>query len=199
MANANKVTVFDIVMQMKDLASAALSRLQTNMEALPEATQVINAKLRQLQSEANEFTAKLTNDRVTLAEIEKEKNLRILYGHYKQGLISAQDYSAGVKAANKQAMEASADPSLFDKIKQNWLALSASIIAIWGAVGKSIEYIDIGARALQSEECFRQVTAAFEVDGDKLIAKMKEVSAGMIDEADLMQRAVKALQQGSKP
>ena len=73
MANANKVTVFDIVMQMKDLASAALSRLQTNMEALPAATQVINAKLRQLQSDANEFTAKLTNDRVTLAEMRRKK------------------------------------------------------------------------------------------------------------------------------
>jgi len=199
MATEKKVTIFELIMQMKDLASVALERLQTNMEALPKAQQEINAKIRQYQTEANEFTANLTNDRIKLAEIEKEKNLRTLYDYYKQGKISAEEYSAGVKAINKQAMEASADPSLFSKIKQNWLALSASIIAIWGAASQAIQYIDIGAKALQSEESFKQVTSAFEIDGDKLIAKMKEVSGGMIDESDLMQRAVKALQQGLNP
>lgn len=192
-------SIYEIVLEAKDLASASLERLKTNMEALPKALQEANAKIRQYQTEANEFTAKLTDDRIKLAEIEKEKNLRTLYGYYKSGMISAEEYSAGVKAINKQAMEASADPSLFDKIKQNWLALSASIIAIWGAASQAIQYIDIGAKALQSEESFKQVTSAFEIDGDKLLAKMKEVSGGMIDESDLMQRAVKALQQGLNP
>ncbi len=128
---AEDKSVLEIIVQAKDMASVSLERLQTNMEALPKILQEVNAKIRQYQTEVNEFIANLTNDRIKLVEIEKGKNLRTLYDYYKRGLISAEEYSAGVKAINRQALEASADPSLFDKIKNNWLALSASIIAIW--------------------------------------------------------------------
>ena len=59
-----------------------------------------------------------------------------------------------------------------------------------------MDYAKLGAAALQTEESFANVTSSYGVNGDKLLAKMKEVSAGVIDNSDLMQRALKALQQG---
>jgi hypothetical protein len=191
--------IVELIIQAKDLASEAIIRLQSAMETLPQKEEAINAKLNQTRLKANEFVAKLTNDRIKLAEVEKERNLRTLYDYYKSGIISAEQYSASVKAINAKAIASAAEPSLLENIKSNWIALTATIIAAWQGVSKALEYIDIGAKALQAEASFSSVTTAMDIDGAKLLAKMKEVSIGMIDESALMHRAVAALQQGLNP
>ena len=130
--------VIQLILQAKDLATEALARFKASAGQLPEQERAINAKLNQLRTEANEFNAKLTNDRIALAAIEKEKNLRTLLDYYKQGLISAEQYSSGVKAANEKAMAAAAEPSFFARIKENWLALSAAIVGVWALINKAL-------------------------------------------------------------
>lgn len=81
-------------------------------------------------------------------------------------------------------------------LKEHWVGISAAIYAGWAAISKAIDWAKIGAQALQAEESFKQVTHAYGEDGDKLIAKLEEVSVSAIDTSDMMQRAVKGLQQG---
>jgi hypothetical protein len=86
--------------------------------------------------------------------------------------------------------------SAFDGLKTHWLTITAEIYAAWHTVSKAIELISLGAMAMQSEESFKNVTKAYSEDADQLLAKMKQVSAGIIDDSNLMQRAVKGMQQG---
>jgi hypothetical protein len=191
--------IVELIIQAKDLASEAIIKLQAAMDTLPQKEEAVNAKLNQVRTQANEFVARLTNDRVKLSEMERDKSLATLEDYHKRGLISAEQYATGVKAANAKAIASAAEPSLLENIKSNWIALTATIIAAWQGVSKALEYIDIGAKALQAEASFSSVTTAMDIDGAKLLAKMKEVSIGMIDESALMHRAVAALQQGLNP
>lgn len=183
----------ELVLLAKDMATEAIKRLQTNMEALPEATQAINAKMRQIQTAANEFTAKLTNDRIKLAEIEKEKNLRTLYGYYKDGLISAEKYSSGVKAINKTAMESTADPSLFAKIKQNWVAVTAAVMGAWLTISKGIavfqDVIDETVKLGTEVGKLQRITGMSAESASELIAVADQVGISF----DTMQAAVVAV------
>jgi len=188
--------IVELIVELKDLFSQGYEKLSAMMETLPQKEQAVNTKLNQVRSQANDFYAKLTNDRVMMAEVEKEKNLRTLYGYYKQGLLTAEQYSAGVKTVNAQALAAAAEPTAFEKIKSNWKEVAVTVVAVWVAISKAVDYAKLGAAALQAEESFASVTASYGVNGDKLLAKMTEVSDGIIDQSDLMQRAVKALQQG---
>jgi hypothetical protein len=188
--------IVQLVLQAKDLATQAIEALKKATESLPATEQAVNAKLTALRMEGNAFVAKLTNDRVALAEMEKQKNLATLKSYYDQGAISAKQFSDGVAAANTKALKSAAEPTWFDKIKANWLALSAAAVAAYATISEAADLVNLGAKALQSEESFRQVTTAYGVDGDVLLKKMKEVSLSMIDDSAMMQRAVKALQQG---
>lgn len=186
----------ELIIQAKDLASQAIKALTQAMDQVPQKQADVNAKLKALQTEANQFVAKLTNDRISLAKLEKEEKLRQLYSYYKQGLISTQQYHDSFKAINKKMQESATESSFFDKLKKNWLAVTGAIIAAWALVTKAIDYAKLGAAALQAEASFRQVAHAYGENADILIAKMKKVSAGIIDDSALMQRAVKGLQQG---
>lgn len=186
----------ELIIQAKDLASQAIKALTQAMDQVPQKQADVNAKLKALQTEANQFVAKLTNDRISLAKLEKEEKLRQLYSYYKQGLISTQQYHDSFKAINKKMQESATEASFFDKLKKNWLAVTGAIIAAWALVTKAIDYAKLGAAALQAEASFRQVAHAYGENADILIAKMKKVSAGIIDDSALMQRVVKGLQQG---
>ena len=85
--------------------------------------------------------------------------------------------------------------STFDKLKENWLAVTGAITGAWLTVQKAIDYARMGAAAEQSEESYRRVTVAYGEDAEQLAAKMKQASAGLIDDSELMQRAVRGLQQ----
>ena len=188
--------ILQLIIQAKDLATEAIEALKKGAEELPQVEAVVNSKLYELRTEAQTFVAQLTGDRIKLAEIEKEESLRQLNDYYKQGLISAAEYSAAVAAINAKALSASADPSLFDRMKANWVGLSVTAAAVGLALEKAFQWAELGAKAKQAEVSFREVTDAYGIDGEKLLRNMQEVSKGIIDESDLMQRAVKAIEQG---
>ncbi len=83
--------------------------------------------------------------------------------------------------------------SLIDTLKQNWIAASAAIYGAWALVGKGMEYVDLGAKAIQAEESFRRVAESAGESADEILAAMKKASAGTIDESDIMQKAVKGM------
>jgi len=85
---------------------------------------------------------------------------------------------------------------LLDKMKANWIAGAAAVTAAWMAAGKAMEYANLGAKAQQAEESFKIVSEASAVNADKLIADLKRVSAGTIDESEIMQKAVSGMAKG---
>jgi hypothetical protein len=105
--------------------------------------------------------------------------------------LNANDRSSGIitKAMDKVR-------SVADTLKEHWVAASAAILGAWGTITKAISTAKIGADALQTAESFRAVASSYGISADSMLAKMKEVSAGIIGETSLQQRAVKGLQQG---
>ncbi len=83
--------------------------------------------------------------------------------------------------------------SLLDSLKQNWIAVSAAIYGAWALVGKGMEYVALGAKAMQAEESFKLVAASAGESADQIVAAMKKASAGTVDESDIMQKAVKGM------
>ena len=107
---------------------------------------------------------------------------------------------AGTSAFKKIGQEAVSSSSIIsgavEKCKESYINFAAKAITLWHAINEAADYAKLGASALQAEESFKNVANAYDEDGNKLLAKMKEVSNGIIDDSDLMQRAVKGLQQG---
>lgn len=105
--------------------------------------------------------------------------------------------SSAFKKIEQSAVSSSVGTtSAIEKCKESYLDFAAKALTIWAAVQKASVFAQLGAGALQAEESFRNVTNAYAEDGDRLLAKMKQVSNGIIDDSNLMQRAVKGLQQG---
>ncbi len=104
--------------------------------------------------------------------------------------------SAFDKVSQSAADSTSKISSVFEQCKAHWITVTAAMYAAWRTVEKAIDFVKLGAQALQAEESFKSVATAYGEDADKMLHKMKEVSAGMIDDSALMQRAVKGLQQG---
>jgi hypothetical protein len=86
--------------------------------------------------------------------------------------------------------------SLLDRMKDHWVATTAAVTAAWMTANKAMEWADIGAKAQQAEESFRIVAANTGANADKLLADLKRVSAGTVDESDIMQKAVKGMALG---
>ena len=82
----------------------------------------------------------------------------------------------------------------FGKITQEIVGVTAA----WMSVRKAIESINFAAAAQQAEKSFRAVTASFNVNADSMLAKMEELSRGMVDNSDLMQKAVQGFILGLK-
>ncbi len=190
MGNEN---IIELILQARDLASEALERLRGNLAKLPAEADNINAAFKDLKI-------------LPTAELEAQKTKIIAaYEQIKNSATSTASDITRAEAAKNKAIEDlnsrnfANQGTLLDFLKEHYIAVTGAIIAAWAGISKAMEYADIGAAALQSEESFRNVTQAYEVDGDKLLAKMKEVSVGAIDDSELMQRAVKALQQGLNP
>jgi lambda family phage tail tape measure protein len=84
-------------------------------------------------------------------------------------------------------------------LKQSWLALSAVAVAVWMAIQKAMEYVDLGAKALQAENAFKKTADSLDVNADQMLDTMKKASAGTIDESHLMQKALKGMAQDVDP
>jgi hypothetical protein len=84
----------------------------------------------------------------------------------------------------------------FDKLKQNWIAVSVAVVAFAAAMQKAIQYMELGAKALQVESSFKIMTDASGVAGKAMIDNMSAATRHTIDDSDLMAKAVKLMIMG---
>jgi hypothetical protein len=85
-----------------------------------------------------------------------------------------------------------------EKIKSNWLGITAASAAVVGsfmAIEKALDFAEMGAKAKQAEESFRLMARSAGESADDIIEAMKKASVGTIDESDLMRKAGKAMSQ----
>jgi hypothetical protein len=99
--------------------------------------------------------------------------------------------TAKIKALNDQQF--GHQKTGLDTLKGHWIAASIAIGAAMMVVSKAMEYIPLGAKAMQAEESFRRVAESANESADDILAAMKRVSKGTIDESDMMQKAVKGM------
>lgn len=83
--------------------------------------------------------------------------------------------------------------SSFEKLKQNWIAVTAAAVAFGMAMQKAMDYMDLGAKALQSEATFKNLAQVSGESADKILANLTRITNGTIDDSLLMQKASKAL------
>lgn len=83
--------------------------------------------------------------------------------------------------------------SLIDRLKANWIAASAAIVAAWAAISKATQFTEMAAKALQAEESFRLVAESSKIAADSLLANLHRAAAGTVDDSDIMQAAVKGM------
>ena len=95
-------------------------------------------------------------------------------------------YQRAGSAGRKFQTETSA---ITGEIKAGWIAVGGAVSAL--AAGPY--FTDLAAKALQSEEAFRNTATAYKVNADEMIAKMRELTNYTVDESDLQQRAMKAM------
>ncbi len=123
-------------------------------------------------------------------------------GEYKLTLIvDSRGFVTGMQAADGQFVSfadhvKSQSSSLRGQIKEHWLAITAAVTAGIVAIDKAMKYIDMGARAQQSEETFEKIAASFGVNAGAMMAKMKELSQGMVDDSDLAQKSLQGFAMG---
>lgn len=190
MADSN---IIELILKVKDLSNEAIKRLKENLEDLPDSVGKINEAFKTLKILPT-----------TEVEAQKAKIIAAFEDIKKSGTASAEEIQRAETAKNKAITDLERDnfterKNLLTSLKEHWVAVSVAVVAGWVTAQKAMEFAEIGAKALQAEEAFRNVTQSYEVNGDKLLAKMKEVSAGAIDESNLMQMAMRALQQGLNP
>jgi hypothetical protein len=86
--------------------------------------------------------------------------------------------------------------------KDFMVALSATVYAVEKAfetIDKAAKYLELGAKVLQTEEAFKHASDFMGVSADKMLADMKRLTAGTVDDSDLMQKAMKMMTAGMDP
>ncbi len=138
----------------------------------------------------------------TVAEINKQKaEIKAAYEAIKtSGQVSAEELKQAEGARNKAIAKANEEMvagygSMASKIKAHYVAISAAAATIGVALSKVHEYAQLGAVALQAEEAFEHVSKSANINADATIAAMKRMTAGTIDESDIMQKAIVAITQ----
>jgi hypothetical protein len=86
--------------------------------------------------------------------------------------------------------------SFIEKIKSNWVAASAAIVAAWALINEAAHAMDIGAKALQVKSSFKIMAESSGASAEEVIKNMQRATRGTIDETDLMQKAIKLMTLG---
>lgn len=86
--------------------------------------------------------------------------------------------------------------SAVQKAKAKWMEFYAQIQIIKGALDKAFQWGEFGAKALQIEESFGNVTKSLGIDGANMITQMKELGAVFVEETGLMVKAQRLLAEG---
>lgn len=83
-----------------------------------------------------------------------------------------------------------------EKLKSNWLAASAAVVAAWALIGKAMSYAELGAKDMKIESSFNVMAEAAGVAADVVLENMQRATKGTIEQSELMQKATKLMLQG---
>lgn len=83
-----------------------------------------------------------------------------------------------------------------EKLKSNWLAASAAVVAAWALIGKAMSYAELGAKDMKIESSFNVMADASGVAADVVLENMQRATKGTIEQSELMQKATKLMLQG---
>ena len=105
--------------------------------------------------------------------------------------------NAKLKALNEQQF--GAQVGAIDKLKKNWIAASASIVAAIALINKAVGYMEKGAEDMQVGSSFKIMADSVGVDSERMIASMSEATRETINASDMMQKAIKLMTLGYNP
>lgn len=111
---------------------------------------------------------------------------------------TANDILRAEKAKNEQLKEINRQQfgeqtSLIDTLKKHWVAASVIIVGAIMAINRAMKYIDMGAQVERTETAFKSMAEASNINADKLITNMKRATKGVLNESDIMQKAIKMI------
>jgi len=129
-----------------------------------------------------------------------ENKLQLIIEAYNKSKDAFAELEKAIKDVETSTARTSrASTGLLARMKENWMALSAAAVAAWMAIQKAMQYVELGARALQAETAYRRTTESLKVNADEMVEAMKKASSATIDESHLMQKAIKAMAQDVDP
>jgi len=175
------------------LDSTKLERsLESTHKKLVDGTIKVEDSYKSLGIKSDQVYEQMRRNATAAVDFIKNKTLSS-----KEEIVRAEQAAANrIKQINEQ--QYGAHVSMLDKMKQNWIATSAVVLAAWAAVNKAMAWAELGAKAMQAEESFRIVAASAGESADKILAGMKRAAAGTVDDSDIMQKAVKGMVLGLK-
>jgi hypothetical protein len=116
-----------------------------------------------------------------------------------QNEITRAQESAAAKIKSINEQQFGHHTTLLEGLKKNWIAASVAIGAAMMATSKAMEYMEKGAKALQTESSFKIMAESADVNSGKMIASMKAATKETIDDSEMMQKAVKLMTLGYNP
>jgi len=129
-----------------------------------------------------------------------DNKLQLIIEAYDRTKAAFSSVDKAVKGLETGTQKASASGiSVLGRLKESWMGLSATAVAAWMAIQKAMNYMELGARALQAEDAFAKTTQSMDVNASEMLEDMKKASAKTIDESHLMQKAIKAMAQDVDP
>jgi hypothetical protein len=84
-------------------------------------------------------------------------------------------------------------------LKASYLGAAAAIYAAFKTIQTAVGFLEIGAKAQQTEAAFASLTKSMGVNGDELILQMQEAGATFAEQTDLMVKAQRLLIEGVSP
>jgi len=84
-------------------------------------------------------------------------------------------------------------------IKTAYLTAAAAIYTAYRLISKAMEFLEVGAKAKQTEDAFLSLTRSMGVNGAELIRQMKEMGFTFVESTALMLKAQRLLIEGVDP
>jgi len=116
------------------------------------------------------------------------------------GTVVVQQFGKNAESSLGKADKATKSASdTLDTMKKGWLEVTAVAAVAGLAFYKALEYMDLGAKALQAEVTYESMTRSIGADSAVMLTAIQQASASTIDESKSMQKAVFALDQEIDP
>jgi len=126
-----------------------------------------------------------------------ENKIQIVVEAYNMAKGTLDALGKQIKDLNAETVKGGAQSkSMLAGIKENWIAIGATVAGVAVVVNKALDLMAQGAKAEQAESAFRSVAAAAGESADDIISAMTRAAAGTVDDSDIMQKALKGMVQG---